>query len=116
MVTQRPQRDPNQGPKRGSNRGRRKPSGPPHEPTQHPTRAAARGSRIANLEAQTTRRAAQPTFEKLAQDPEWAALVALVERAGSDPRAVLPKLAAYVAAILDWNRRVSNLISRNDES
>jgi 16S rRNA (guanine527-N7)-methyltransferase len=43
-------------------------------------------------------------------------VLSLVERAGASASIVLPRLAEFVADVLDWNRSVSNLVSRNDES
>ena len=51
----------------------------------------------------------------LVQHAEWAALVPFIERAGADPTSALPRLADYAALALNWNRTVSNLISRSDE-
>ena len=55
-------------------------------------------------------------FAALAEHPEWAALTPSIERAGGDVAAALPRLAQYIAAVLQWNRTVSNLISRSDEA
>jgi 16S rRNA (guanine(527)-N(7))-methyltransferase RsmG len=54
-------------------------------------------------------------FGALTQHPEWAALIPSIERAGGVPSIALPRLAFYIAAVLSWNRTVSNLISRGDE-
>lgn len=102
-----------------------RPKGPPRpEPTRHPERAAVLGGRRAPLEvvalpeAWLATRDDQGRFEAsaLLQHAEWAALVPSIERAGADVAAALPRLAEYIAAVIGWNRTVSNLISRSDES
>jgi hypothetical protein len=55
-------------------------------------------------------------FQALVEHSEWAALIPGIERAGGDGATALPRLAAYIAAVLSWNRTVSNLISRSDEA
>ena len=102
-----------------------RPTGPPHpEPTRHPQRAAVLGGRRLPVEAVAvpdvwlSSRDDQGRFEvaTLLQHPEWAALVPSIEKAGAEVGTVLPKLAEYIAAVIGWNRTVSNLISRSDES
>jgi 16S rRNA (guanine527-N7)-methyltransferase len=117
---------PRESPPRGEGasvgRPPRRESKPRPQPTQHPARAAERRSRffkssdLLGSQSITGHHAATASFESLVEQPDWADLVPAVERAGCDPRVALPRLTRYVSAILEWNRRVSNLISRNDES
>lgn len=102
-----------------------RPKGPPRpEPTRHPQRAAVLGGRKLPVEADTppeawlSSRDDQGRFEAsaLVQHAEWAALVPSIERAGAEPAIALPRLADYIAAVIGWNRTVSNLISRSDEA
>jgi 16S rRNA (guanine527-N7)-methyltransferase len=51
----------------------------------------------------------------LARQP-WDSLVPLLLKAGAKPDEVMPRLRRYCELLLQWNRRVSNLISRNDEA
>jgi 16S rRNA (guanine527-N7)-methyltransferase len=51
----------------------------------------------------------------IARQP-WAALAPHLSKAGvADPDATIARLKAYARALLDWNRGISNLISRHDE-
>jgi len=55
-------------------------------------------------------------FADLRDHGEWRGLEPLIARSGADPETLLPKIAELAALILTWNRSVSNLISRGDES
>jgi len=104
-----------------------KPSGPPISPTAHPARAATlrriRGDHPALQSAASERwlelarsGSREFTLDGLIKDPEWRELVPLVERVGRDAATDLPRLASYARLVLEWNRSVSNLISRSDET
>ena len=45
----------------------------------------------------------------------WDALVSHLQKTGVDPSEAIPRLRRYCELVLQWNRKVSNLISRNDE-
>jgi len=86
-------------------------------------RAAARRGRpepgaIDSANAWLATRDASGRFDHAAliEHTDWAALVPAIERARADASVVLPRLAEYLALVLTWNRTVSNLISRGDES
>lgn len=46
---------------------------------------------------------------------KWDSLDTTLRTAGLEPGALLPRLKRYCELLLQWNRKVSNLISRNDE-
>ena len=46
----------------------------------------------------------------------WALLVPHLEPLGIDVERTIGQIKRYASAVLEWNRGVSNLISRNDES
>ncbi len=79
----------------------------------------ARGERSGPRRPQppaTQRRAPRPSNPDvlLARQP-WAMLRALVPGGGPEAEAKLEALRGYTKQLLEWNRGVSNLISRNDE-
>jgi 16S rRNA (guanine527-N7)-methyltransferase len=93
----------------------------------HPTRAAS--LRRAGGEHPALRSAASEhwlesarnsyqakNFGELADIAEWRDLIPSIERLGRDPAADLPRLAAYARLVIEWNKSVSNLISRTDEA
>jgi 16S rRNA (guanine527-N7)-methyltransferase len=45
----------------------------------------------------------------------WDTLVPHLERAGANPAIALPRLKRYAEMLVEWNRKVSNLISGHDE-
>jgi len=45
----------------------------------------------------------------------WDSLATHIAKAGASPEATIPRLKAYAKLLVDWNRAVSNLISRGDE-
>lgn len=53
--------------------------------------------------------------EKLVARQAWSALRPLLERAHADVEPTLARLRSYAISLLEWNRGVSNLISRHDE-
>src|SRR5262249_1818192 len=46
----------------------------------------------------------------------WGSLVPYLLKAGADPDASIALLRRYCELVLQWNRKVSNLISKNDEN
>jgi 16S rRNA (guanine527-N7)-methyltransferase len=50
----------------------------------------------------------------LARQP-WTALLPLLPESSCEPEATLTALRGYALSLLEWNRGVSNLISRHDE-
>ncbi len=62
----------------------------------------------------TEERAVDP--EKLVARQPWANLRPLLESAGCDVESALASLRVYATELLAWNRGVSNLISRHDET
>jgi 16S rRNA G527 N7-methylase RsmG len=55
-------------------------------------------------------------YEQLIRNDEWSRLLPLVAKLGVDAEVVLPRLAQFVGAVKAWNRGVSNLVSRADDS
>lgn len=66
--------------------------------------AGDRAPRRANLEP-----------EKLVARQPWSSLRPMLERAHADVEPTMIRLRSYAVSLLDWNRGVSNLISRHDE-
>ena len=111
-------------------RRRKLPTGPPSpETTQHPLRAASRQGRSKKKnvlgpqvggasEEWLAERKPGGRFDaaSLLRHEDWAALVPFIEGLNRDPAEILPRLAAYMARLLTWNRTASNLVSRADES
>ncbi|HTR96352.1 MAG TPA: 16S rRNA (guanine(527)-N(7))-methyltransferase RsmG [Candidatus Acidoferrales bacterium] len=96
MTTRRRSSAPREGaPRRGA-------------PRDDDRRFAAPGGR-----AKREPRALDPA-KLLARQP-WARLRPLLERCGVDREIALARLERYATLLLEWNRGVSNLISRNDE-
>jgi len=54
--------------------------------------------------------------ERVLARQSWASLRNLVPLAAGDPERAITTLRAYATDLLEWNRGVSNLISRHDES
>ena len=52
---------------------------------------------------------------ELLPDPSWSEVAEMLRRCGADEQTALPQLARYVSMLRDWNRSVSNLVSRADE-
>ena len=50
----------------------------------------------------------------LARQP-WDALIPHLRRIGANPEGTLPRIRRYCELLVQWNRKVSNLISKNDE-
>ena len=50
----------------------------------------------------------------LARQP-WTSLSPWLEACGADPAPTIERLRLYATALLEWNRGVSNLVSRHDE-
>ena len=57
-----------------------------------------------------------PNVRKLLDSQPWDSLEPHVLKAGANPHEVIPTLRRYAELVLDWNRSVSNLISKNDEA
>ena len=62
-----------------------------------------------------TRQRSGPGVDKLLARQPWDSLIPHIARVGADPVAALERLRAYSARVLEWNRSVSNIVSRNDE-
>jgi len=62
------------------------------------------------------RDASPEAVERLLDAQKWSALVPLLPRLAVPVDEVLTRLRAHCRALLAWNRRVSNLISKNDEA
>ena len=56
-----------------------------------------------------------PGIDRLIDRQPWDSLVPHLLKAGADPDATILRLKAYARLLIEWNRGVSNLISRNDE-
>ena len=56
-----------------------------------------------------------PNVERALKAQHWDALSSRVAEAGVFPAAFLPRIRKFCELLLQWNRKVSNLISRNDE-
>ena len=56
-----------------------------------------------------------PNVERALKSQDWAALTPDLKGAGVEPAAFLPRIRKFCELLLQWNRKVSNLISRNDE-
>jgi 16S rRNA (guanine527-N7)-methyltransferase len=56
-----------------------------------------------------------PDVEPLLRRQPWDSIVPHLLKVGANPEQTLPRLRRYCELLLQWNRRVSNLISRNDE-
>ncbi len=54
--------------------------------------------------------------EDLLERQAWEMLTPLLSAADTDPAAALRTLRSYARLLVHWNRSVSNLISKNDES
>src|SRR5580765_3815380 len=89
----------------------------PRAGSRRDERAGDRRSRAKPAPPRTQRR------EPIASDPErlvgrqpWASLRPLLAGAPGGEEAAIAKLRVYALELLKWNRGVSNLISRNDET
>src|SRR5438046_1272251 len=81
------------------------------------TRADARGPAGRDREPPRRRRAAPlASIESLMARQPWSALVPLIARAGVPTEPALTRLRTFAKLVIGWNRGVSNLISKNDES
>lgn len=56
-----------------------------------------------------------PNVARALQSQSWDSLLPHLARAGLQPDTVMPRLRRYCELLLQWNRKVSNLISKNDE-
>ena len=56
-----------------------------------------------------------PDVTDLLKRQPWDALLPHLRKLAADPPAVTARLRRYCELLLQWNRKVSNLISRNDE-
>jgi len=99
---------------------------PPRGGSKRPPRVARRRDRseAPSRRAVDRRRgvAAKPrdaspeAIDRLLDAQDWSALVPLLPRSTAPVDEVLARLRAHCRALLTWNRRVSNLISKNDEA
>jgi 16S rRNA (guanine527-N7)-methyltransferase len=79
-----------------------------------PARAPARTSRPARSDYRTT--AAPATIERTLDRQVWDSLRPPLSAAGTDVESALGLLRRYAALMLEWNRGVSNIVSKNDEA
>ena len=57
-----------------------------------------------------------PDVSALLGRQPWNVLAPHLSKVGADSASAIPRLRRYCELVLQWNRKVSNLISRNDES
>ena len=56
------------------------------------------------------------SVDELIERQPWDRLIAALEKVGCEPGRTIRQLKHYSRLLLDWNRNVSNLISRSDEA
>jgi 16S rRNA (guanine527-N7)-methyltransferase len=54
-------------------------------------------------------------LDKLLAHQPWHSLIPHIARVGADATTALERLRTYSTRVLEWNRGVSNIVSRNDE-
>ncbi|HEY2954535.1 MAG TPA: 16S rRNA (guanine(527)-N(7))-methyltransferase RsmG [Candidatus Eisenbacteria bacterium] len=69
----------------------------------------------AAIEESPTLAARWPDVRQVLDRQPWDSLAGCLLKAGANPEQTLPRLRRYCELLLQWNRKVSNLISRNDE-
>jgi len=70
--------------------------------------------------ARSTRRpprdSSRDSIERVLGRQDWSRVRSLIPRSAADPALALGRLREFCARVITWNRRVSNLISKNDEA
>src|SRR5881409_482481 len=90
--------------------------------SQDSIQARSNRQRVSNFGGRITRPAnqrrtvASTGIPALLDAQPWDSLFRIVEASGVDPDPAMKRLRHYAELLIDWNRRVSNLISRNDET
>ena len=102
---------PNRGATAGSGRGAPTRSGR-GAPTRSGRGAPERSNRAP---ARPLRPARGGDIDRLLSRQDWDSLIPHLLKAGVDPDGTIVRLRRYAAMLIEWNRRVSNIISRNDE-
>ena len=79
-------------------------------------RTESRAARTPSRAPRNVRRAAnRGDLDRLLKRQPWDSLVPHLLKAGEDPDATIARLKVYAKVLIEWNRKVSNIISRNDE-
>jgi len=80
-----------------------------------PARREARRSGPAAIESPSTLAARWPDVRPILDRQPWDSLIPHLLKVGASPDHAVPRLRRYCELVIQWNRKVSNLISRNDE-
>src|SRR5215470_2933925 len=85
------------------------------------SRAGSRSSSRSRQGTHTARPRDRPTpvsatADRILQSQPWHLVAPELRKAGADVVAVTDQLRRYAKLLIEWNRGVSNLISRNDEA
>jgi 16S rRNA (guanine527-N7)-methyltransferase len=75
----------------------------------------SRAPRTSSRSRTARRPAGGGDLDRLLKRQPWDSLIPHLLKAAMDPDAAIARLQRYAKVLIEWNRKVSNIISRNDE-